>query len=99
VGERDLFFAEALDDAEAVEAGHLNVEEDEVGFEVLDELEGFETVRGGGGDIDIGELFEEEGEFIAGEGFIIDEDGRNGLRGSGGAALHSDARIAGQGLG
>ena len=57
-GEDDLrhgagrFFVEELfDDGEAIEAGHLDVEEDEVGMMGLDEVDGFKAVAALGEDL------------------------------------------------
>jgi hypothetical protein len=44
VGDFELAFDEFLEDAEAIKAGHLDIEEDEVGIVLLDEVDGVETV-------------------------------------------------------
>ena len=67
-----------LEDAEAVEAGHLDVEEDEVGIVLLDEVDGIEAVFALGEKMDFGEGFEEEGEFFAGGLFVVNDDGVDG---------------------
>ena len=44
VGDFELALDEFLQDAEAVEAGHLDIEENEVGVVFFDEVNGFESV-------------------------------------------------------
>jgi len=77
---RDFEFAldELLEDAEAIEAGHLDVEEDEVGIVLFDEVDGVETVFALGQELDFGERLEEEGEFFAGGFFVVNDDGGDG---------------------
>ncbi len=77
---RDFEFAldEFLEDAEAVEAGHLDVEEDEVGRVFLDEVHGFEAVFALAEEIDFGKGFEKEGEFFTSGFFVVDDDGVDG---------------------
>ena len=60
---RDLELAldELFEDAEAVEAGHLDVEEEEIGGVLLDEIDGFEAVFALGLETNFREGFEEEG--------------------------------------
>jgi hypothetical protein len=74
----ELAFDELFEDAEAIEAGHLNVEEDEVRTVFLDEIDGFDAVFALGQEIDFGEGFEEEGEFLASRFFVVDDDGGDG---------------------
>ena len=78
VGDFEFAFDEFLEDPKAVEAGHLYVEEDEVGGVFLDEVDGFEAVFSLADEGDFGEGFEEEGEFLAGRLFVIDDDGVDG---------------------
>ena len=90
-GQRDAVFAEFVDDAEAVEAGHLDIEEDEVGFEGFDAFDGFEAVVGGTDDVDFGEFAEEEGEFVDRRGLVVGEHRWNAVRR---AAAHAPVSIA-----
>jgi hypothetical protein len=77
---RDFQFAfgEFLEDAKAIEAGHLDIEEDQVRGVFFDEIDGVETVFALGEEIDFGKGFEEKGEFIAGGLFVVDDDGVDG---------------------
>ena len=78
VGDFEFALDELLEDAEAVEAGHLDVEEDEVGTVFFDEIDGVETVFAVGEEIDFGKGFQEKGEFVAGGLFVVDDDGVDG---------------------
>jgi hypothetical protein len=69
---------EFLQDAEAVEAGHLHVEKNEIGRMFLDEVDGFETIFALAEKIDLGKGFEEKGEFIASGFFVVDDNGVDG---------------------
>jgi len=84
VGDFEFAFDEFFEDAEAVEAGHLDVEEDQVGVVFFDEVDGFEAVFALADEGDFGEGFEKEGEFFAGGFFVVDDDGADGhgVRGS-----------------
>ena len=62
---RDLAVEEFFDDTEAVETGHLHVEEDEVGIVLADQIDGFEAVFALGDNVDVG-MIEQVGEFVAG---------------------------------
>ncbi len=44
VRQGDLFSDEALEDGEAIEAGHLDVEEDDIGLVGADKLDGFDAI-------------------------------------------------------
>ena len=76
LGQRDFLVEQLLDDAEAVEAGHLHVEEDEVGAAVLDQADGFEPVLTLGYDVDLAGVFEQVGKLVAGELLVVDNDRR-----------------------
>ena len=56
---RDFKFAlhEFLEDAEAIESGHLDVEKDEVGVVFLDEVEGFDAIFAVAEDVNLREGF------------------------------------------
>src|SRR5258705_5437632 len=60
-----------LDDAEAVEAGHLDVEEDQVRRMLLDESKRFHAVLALADEVHLGKTFEKEGEFVAGRLFVV----------------------------
>ena len=72
--QRDFLVEQLLDDAEAVEAGHLHVEEDEVGTALLDQVDGLEAVLALGDDVDISSVFEQVGKLIPGKLFVVDND-------------------------
>ena len=102
---RDFEFAldEFLEDAEAVEAGHLDVEEDEIGVVLFNEVDGVEAVFSLGEEMDFGEGFEEEGELLAGGLFVVDDDGGDGHGGwreysAGGGGLATETRRAQSGV-
>jgi len=78
VGDFEFAFDEFLEDAETVEAGHLDVEEDEVGVVFFDEVDGFHAVFALADQGDFGEGFQEESEFFAGGFFVVDDDGVDG---------------------
>lgn len=78
VGDFEFALDELLEDAETIEAGHLDIEEDEVGIVFLDEVDGIETVFALSEEMDFGETFEEEGEFFAGGLFVVHDDGVDG---------------------
>jgi len=71
-------FDKLLEDAEAVEAGHLDVEKNEVGSVVLDEVDGVEAILADGEEIDLREGFQEEGEFVACRLLVVNDDGIDG---------------------
>ena len=72
---------EALDGGEAIEAGHLDVEEDEIGVVLLNELDGLNAVAALGEDIDAADLVEEVAELFASELFVVDDEGGDGHAG------------------
>jgi len=78
VGNFEFALDELLEDAEAVETRHLDIEEDEVGIVFLDEVDGVESVFALGQKIDFREAFEEEGQFLASGLFVVDDDGGDG---------------------
>ena len=80
-GEDDLRHAEFFfkredffEDSEAVEAGHADVEEEDVGPVGADEVDGFDTVGALGEDGDVAGGVEEVLEFLAGERFVVDDE-------------------------
>ena len=62
--------------AEAVEAGHVNIHEDQVGVMGLDAFERFQAVAGRPDDFDVSEGFQQESELIASQFFIVNDQGR-----------------------
>jgi hypothetical protein len=75
VGDFEFSFNEFFEDAEAVEARHLDVQEDEVRRILFDEIDGFEAVFALAEEIDFREGLEEESEFFASGFFVVDYDG------------------------
>jgi len=65
---------EFFEDGEAIEAGHLDIEKDDVGLVLTDELDGFDAVGSVGENVDAASSFEEELELLAGERFIVDDE-------------------------
>lgn len=78
-GQRDFAVEEFFDDSEAVEAGHLHVEEHEVGIVLANEVHGFEAVLSLGNDVHVG-VIEKVGEFVAGQLLVVDDDCGKGHR-------------------
>ena len=77
-GEDDLrdgeaAFEELFDYAEAVQAGHLYVEEDEVGLVFFYQGDGFEAVFAEGDYVYFGETFQEVEEFVAGWALVVND--------------------------
>jgi hypothetical protein len=78
VGNFELTLGKFLEDAEAVEAGHLDVQEDEVRGVLFDEVDGVEAVFALCEEVDFGEGLKEKGKFFAGGLFVVDDDGVDG---------------------
>jgi len=78
VGNFEFALDEFLQDAETVEAGHLDVQEDQVGRVFLDEVDGFDAIFALADERDFREGFEEEGEFLASGLFVVNDDGVDG---------------------
>ena len=78
VGDFEFALDEFLEDAETVEAGHLDIQKDQVGAVFLDEGDGIEAVLALGEKMDFGESFQEKGQFFAGGFFVVDDDGVDG---------------------
>ena len=75
LGKSDFLVEQFLDDAEAVEAGHLHVEKDQVGIVLADQVDAFEPVLALGHDVHVADIFQQEGKFVAGKLFIVHDDG------------------------
>ncbi len=71
--QRNLAVHQLLDDAEAVEARHLHVEEDEVGRELLDEVDRLDAVLALRDDIDV-ELAQEIRKLVARKLLVVNDD-------------------------
>ncbi len=73
-----------LENFETVELGHLNIQEDEIGFQFGDGFDGFEAVGAFRGDFNLWMRGEKFAQYLAGELLIIDDHGAkflfNGLR-------------------
>ncbi len=67
--------AELAHHFEAAHHGHLEIEEDEVGFESRDFLERVAAVLGLAGDVDVWKQLELLAQHAAGDGFVIDDQG------------------------
>ena len=84
----DLLVEQFLDDAEAIEAGHLYVEKDQVGVVLADQIDAFEPVFALGHDVHVADIFQQEGKLVAGKLFIVHNDG--GQRHSNSWQAHSE---------
>jgi hypothetical protein len=76
-----LLVEQLLEDGEAIEAGHLDVEEDDVGLVGADEVDGFDAVGALGEDFDAAGGLEQVEQLLAGEGFVVDDEGGEGGEG------------------
>ena len=74
----ELALDQLFEDAEAVEAGHLDVEEEQVWGMLFDEIDGFEAVLALGLEMDFGKGFQEEGQLFASGLFVVNDDGVDG---------------------
>ena len=72
---------ELFDDSEAIETGHLDIEEDDVGLMFFNEGDGFDAVGAFGQDFDGTGGVEEELELFAGEQLVVDDEGSDGRDG------------------
>ena len=89
--QRRLHLHHALNDGEAVEPGHLDIEKDEVWLVSLDGADRFAPVSAGFHDLHVGMRLQPELEALDGEAFIVDENGANGHA----ATLDGSAEISG----
>jgi hypothetical protein len=71
LGDGESAFEEFFYYAEAVEAGHLNVQEDKVGLVFFYEVDGFQAVLAQGDYVYFGEAFQEVEEFVAGWALVV----------------------------
>ncbi len=66
-----------LDDAEAVQSGHLDVQEHDVRLQGLDQFDGFQAVAPGGQDLDFGKFLEQKRQLFARQALIVNQDRRD----------------------
>merc|ERR1712185_101154 len=71
-------FHHALYNRKTVEAGHLDVEENQVRFLRLDRADRLAAILAGVDDLDVLEGFEAQLETLDGELFVVDENGADG---------------------
>ncbi len=76
--QRRLDVEKPLDDRKAVEAGHLDVEENQVGLVGLDLPDRLASVRCGCHDFDVVMGFQPELEPLRGKRLVVDQDGPDG---------------------
>src|SRR5215475_2807965 len=74
VGDAGFAFDKFLENAEAVEAGHLHVEENQVGRMFLDEIDGFQAIFSLADEIDLGKTLQEKGEFVTCGLLVVNDD-------------------------
>ena len=73
---RHFAVEQLLDHPKAVESRHLHIEEDEVGRQFLNQVDGLDAVLALRDHIDV-DFFQQVGEFVACQLFVIDNDCRN----------------------
>ena len=69
-----------LEHGKAVQAGHLHVQEHEVGLMPADEIDGLDAVGALAQNLHAARVFEQELELLAAERFVVDDEGGQGLR-------------------
>ena len=79
-GSGNLAVEQLLDDAEAVQARHLNIEEHEIGVVFADQADSLKAVLALRDDIHVGIVGKQVGELVARELFVIHDDGGQGHR-------------------
>ena len=70
--------AERFEDFKAGHAGHLDIEEDHVGFEFLDQCRGLRSISGFSDDLHIALLAEKIHQLAAGRWFVVDNEYAHG---------------------
>ena len=68
---RNLLIEQFFDYAKAVQAGHLDIEENQVRIVLADKVYGFDAVLALRYDINIADAFEQVREFVAGELLVV----------------------------
>ena len=76
--QRRLDLHHPLDDTEPVEAGHLDVEQHEIGFERLDLADRLAPVGAGVDHFDIVERLQAQLKALDGELLVVDDEGADG---------------------
>ncbi len=76
--QRRLDLEQALDHREAVEARHLDVEEDQIWLVGLDRADRLAAIAAGFDDLDILVLFEAKLQALNGERLVVDQDRADG---------------------
>ncbi len=76
--QRNVLFPEILNYAKAIQARHLDVQENDVRLQVFDELDRLQTIAAGSQDLDVGKLLEQVGQFLAGQLFVVNQNGGEG---------------------
>ena len=76
--QRRLDLHQPLDHRKAVEAGHLDVEEDEVGLVGLDLADRLAAIGGGGDDLDVVMRLEPQLQALGRQRLVVDQDGPDG---------------------
>ena len=74
-GEMNFLVEKFFDYAEAVEAGHLHVEEQEIRIMLADKIDSFNPIFALGYDIHIAETLKQIRKFVAGELLIVHDNG------------------------
>src|ERR1700751_2229021 len=67
--------ADQLENFKTVELGHLNIQENEIGFQFGDGLDGFEAVGAFRGDFNLRMRGEKFAQYLAGELLVVDDHG------------------------
>ena len=75
---RAIAIDEPLNHGEAVLAGHLHIEKNQIGMVLVDEVDGLDAVRALGNDIHVADRIEQVLELVAGQLFVVDNERRDG---------------------
>src|SRR5208283_3912735 len=79
-GERNLAVEQFLEDAETVQARHLDVEKHQIRIVLADQADGFQAVLALRDYVDVVQVLEQVGEFVARQLFVVDDDRGEGHR-------------------
>ena len=74
----DAFFAQPADHAEAVEAGHVDVQKDHFRLQLADQLDGVQPIGTRCDYFHFREILEQVGELVAGQLFVVHDNCREG---------------------
>ena len=69
------FVADQFEDLEAVELRHMNVEEEQVGLELRNHLDGFKSIGALAHDFNFGMALQQFAQELAGKFFVLDDYG------------------------